>query len=223
MFRLVLPESGDGAQPKIVASFRSSGMPRKREDQQRNGAGRSRPGIQALPTFNGDAVNVVIETPKGGRAKMKYDEKADVFRFEKLLPLGQAFPFDFGFLPSTIGGDGDPLDVLLIGEEPSPVGCVVLGKIIGVLEGKQTEKGRNERNDRILAIPLDGKSRKPMMPAPRVDKALEKGITDFFVSYNALQGKKFVPLGLHGRRRALRLVKNGIQQGKQGKAAGPRP
>src|SRR6267154_2388632 len=66
----------------------------------------------------------------------------------------------------TVDGDGDPLDVLLIGEEPAPVGCVVLGKIVGVLEGKQTEKGRNERNDRIIAIPIDGKSRKPMMPAP---------------------------------------------------------
>jgi inorganic pyrophosphatase len=203
---------------KIVASFPSSSMPKKRETEEQNGTGGSRSGIQALPTFDGDGVNVVIETPKGGRAKMKDDEKADVFRFEKLLPLGQAFPFDFGFLPSTIGGDGDPLDVLLIGEEPSPVGCVVLGKVIGVLEGKQTEQGRNERNDRIIAIPLDGKSRKPMVPAPRVDKALEKGITDFFVSYNALQGKKFVPLGLHGRKRALQLVKSGIQQVKQKKA-----
>jgi inorganic pyrophosphatase len=198
---------------KIVASFESSGMPKKRQND--NGAGRPRSGIQALPTFDGDGVNVVIETPKGGRAKMKYDEKANVFRFEKLLPLGQTFPFDFGFLPSTIGGDGDPLDVLLIGEEPSPIGCVVLGKIVGVLEGKQTENGRNARNDRILAIPLDGKSRKPMTPAPRVDKALENAIVDFFVSYNSLQGKKFVPLGLHGRKRALQLIKAAIEQAKQ--------
>jgi inorganic pyrophosphatase len=197
-------------------------MPGDQKSDERNGAASSRSGIPTLPTFDGDGVNVVIETPKGGRAKMKYDEKADVFRFEKLLPLGQAFPFDFGFLPSTMGGDGDPLDVLLIGEEPSPVGCVVLGKIIGVLEGKQMEKGRNERNDRIIAIPLDGKSRKPMVPAPRVDKELEKGITDFFVSYNALQGKKFVPLGLHGRKRALQLIKSAMQQVKQKKAAGSR-
>jgi inorganic pyrophosphatase len=222
MFRPRLPERVDGGQPKNCRIVPSSGMPKNRESQEHSGTGNSQSGIHALPTFDGDRVNVVIETPKGGRAKMKYDEKAGVFRFEKLLPLGQAFPFDFGFLPSTISGDGDPMDVLLIGEEPSPVGCVVLGKIIGVLEGKQTEKGRSERNDRILAIPLDGKSRKPMMPAPRVDKALEKGIMDFFVSYNALQGKKFVPLGLHGRKRALQLVKNGMQQVKQEKAAGSR-
>jgi inorganic pyrophosphatase len=184
------------------------GMPRNQDSQGTNND-HSRSGIQALPTFDGDAVNIVVETPKGGRAKMKYDEKADVFRFEKLLPLGQAFPFDFGFLPSTEGGDGDPLDVLLIGEEPAPVGCVVLGKIVGVLEGKQTENGRNERNDRIIAVPIDVKSRKPVMPAHRIDKEFTKSISDVFVSYNALQGKKFVPRGMHGRTRALQLVKSG--------------
>jgi len=181
--------------------------------------GHSRSGIHALPTFDGDAVNIVVETPKGGRAKMKYDEAADVFRFEKLLPLGQAFPFDFGFLPATEGGDGDPLDVLLIGEEPAPVGCVVLGKVVGVLEGKQTENGKGERNDRIIAVPIDGKSRQPMTPVPRIDKELTKSISDCFVSYNALQGKKFVPLGMHGRKRALQLVKSGMHQVQRKKAA----
>jgi inorganic pyrophosphatase len=184
----------------------------KQRTQESNSVAGSRSGIQALPTFDGSAVNIVVETPKGARAKMKYDGKADVFRFEKLLPLGHAFPFDFGFLPSTLGGDGDPMDVLLIGEEPSPVGCVVLGKVIGVLEGKQTENGKNERNDRIIAVPLDAKSRKPMMPAPRVDKALGKAISDFFVSYNARQGKRFVPLGFHGPKHALQLVKSSMQR-----------
>ena len=193
-------------------------MPRSPKNQNATN-GHSRSGIQALPTFDGDAVNVVVETPRGGRAKMKYDEAADVFRLEKLLPLGQAFPFDFGFLPSTEGGDGDPLDVLLIGEEPAPVGCVVLGKIVAVLEGKQTEKGKTERNDRLIAVPVEGKSRKPMMPEPRVSNELKKAIGDFFVSYNALQGKKFVPLGMHGRKRALQLVKIGMQQVQRKKAA----
>src|SRR3982074_1491789 len=201
----------DGANTLDSRIVWKDGMPRSQKSQESNN-GHSRSGINALPTFDGDAVNIVVETPKGGRAKMKYDEAADVFRFEKLLPLGQAFPFDFGFLPATEGGDGNPLDVLLIGEEPAPVGCVVLGKIIGVLEGKQTENGSSERNDRIIAVPLDVKSRTRMVPAPRFDNALAKAITDFFVSYNARQGKKFVPLGLHGRKRALQLVKSSMQR-----------
>src|SRR5439155_27326921 len=165
------------------------------------------PGIHDLPTFDRKAVNIIIETPRGCRAKMKFDEKSNVFRFEKLLPVGQALPFDFGFLPSTLGGDGDPLDELLLSEEPVPVGCLVLGKVVGVLEGKQIENGGSQRNDRIIALPLDGKSKEPMLPAPRFDKALAKAITEFFVSYNAMQGKKFTPLGMHGAKRALQLVK----------------
>src|SRR5438270_11461970 len=208
----------DGAKTLGSRIVWKDGMSRSKKSQEKDN-GHSRSGINALPTFDGDAVNIVIETPRGGRAKMKYDEDAGVFRFEKLLPLGQAFPFDFGFLPSTEGGDGDPLDVLLIGEEPVPVGCVVLGKIVGVLEGKQSENGNTERNDRIIAIPVEGKSRKPMMPVPHVDKELTKAITEFFVSYNALQGKKFVPLGMHGRKRALQLVKIGMQQVQRKKAA----
>lgn len=171
--------------------------------------------IHRLPTFEGNAVNIVIETPRGSRAKMKYDEDFGGFRFEKLLPVGQSFPFDFGFLPSTESPDGDPLDVLLLSEEPVPVGCVVLGKIVGVLEAKQTENGETERNDRLIAIPLDAKSREAMVPTPRFDKILAKAITDFFVSYNALQGKKFKSLGLHGPKRALQHVKRAMQKKKQ--------
>src|SRR5258708_410296 len=195
----------DGANTLGSRIVWKDGMPRSQKSQENNN-GHSRSGINALPTFDGDAVNIVVETPKGGRAKMKYDEKTDVFRFEKLLPLGQAFPFDFGFLPSTEGGDGDPLDVLLIGEEPAPVGCVVLGKIVGVLEGKQTESGRNERNDRIIAIPIDRKSRKPLMPAPRIAKEFTKSISAFFVSYNARHDKKFAPLGILAPNPALPLA-----------------
>jgi inorganic pyrophosphatase len=197
-------------------------MPVNRKSEEGNGHARSRSGISVLPTFDGDDVNVVIETPKGRRAKMKYDEKADVFRFEKLLPLGQAFPFDFGFLPSTIGGDGDPLDVLLIGGEPSPIGCVVLGKVIGVLEASKPKRAGTSETIASSPFPWMENHASPWCPAPCVDKALEKGITEFFISYNALQGKKFVPLGLHGRKRALQLIKSGIQQVKQEKAAGSR-
>jgi inorganic pyrophosphatase len=63
-------------------------------------------------------VNVVIDTPRGSRCKYKYDEKTGLFRLAKLLPLGASFPYDFGFVPSTRGEDGDPLDVLVLVDEP---------------------------------------------------------------------------------------------------------
>ena len=63
-------------------------------------------------------VRVVVDTPKGSRNKYKYDETLGLYRLSKVLPLGLAFPYDFGFIPSTRAEDGDPLDVLVLGEEP---------------------------------------------------------------------------------------------------------
>src|SRR5215470_4141432 len=106
-------------------------------------------------------VNVIVEAPKGSRTKFKYDEEHQLFLFDKTLPLGQSFPFDFGFVPSTTGGDGDPLDVLVLTQEPTFVGCLVHAKLLGVIEAEQIEKGKTERNDRLIGVPVEAKSGKP--------------------------------------------------------------
>src|SRR5262249_45395174 len=140
-------------------------------------------------------LNVIVEAPKGSRTKFKYDEENQLFVFDKTLPLGQSFPFDFGFVPSTTGGDGDPLDVLVLTEEPTFVGCLVHAKLLGVIEAEQTEKGETERNDRLIAVPLEVKSGKPAEGAiDELDESLAQRISDFFVAYNQLQGKQFKAL-----------------------------
>ena len=63
-------------------------------------------------------VNVVIETARESRTKLAYDSGRGAFVVKMVLPQGMSFPFDFGFIPSTLGGDGDPLDVLVLMEEP---------------------------------------------------------------------------------------------------------
>src|SRR5690242_7742786 len=96
--------------------------------------------------------NVIIETPKGNRNKFKYDEELDLFMLSGVLPAGAVFPFDFGFIPGTRGGDGDPLDVLVLMDEPSFTGCLVRARLIGVIEAEQTEDGKTARNDRLIAV-----------------------------------------------------------------------
>src|SRR5438876_43986 len=106
-----------------------------------------------LGPFNGDGeLNVVIETPQGSRNKFTFDEELCLFKLGGVLPLGAAFPFDFGFLPDTMGQDGDPLDVLVLMDEPAFPGCLVPARLIGVIEAEQTEKGKTERNDRLIAV-----------------------------------------------------------------------
>ena len=83
--------------------------------------------------------NVVIETPKGHRTKYKYRGRRGRLHLSGVLPAGAVFPFDFGFIPATLGEDGDPLDVLVLMDEPAFPGCLVPARLIGVIEADQTE------------------------------------------------------------------------------------
>ncbi|MGZ3853781.1 MAG: inorganic diphosphatase, partial [Flavisolibacter sp.] len=100
-----------------------------------------------------DTVDIIIETPKGCRNKYAYDQQLEKFRLKKILPAGAVFPFDFGFIPGTKGEDGDPLDVLVIMDEPAYPGCVIECRGIGALKAKQTERdNKTEENDRLIAV-----------------------------------------------------------------------
>src|SRR5215831_20148306 len=163
--------------------------------------------ISRMPPFGpkSEYVNAIIETPKGSRTKFKYDEEHGLFMFDKALPVGQSFPYDFGFLPSTKGDDGDPLDVLVLTDEPTFAGCLIHAKLLGVIEAEQTEDGKTERNDRLIATPIEVKSGKP--PAGAIDHlepGLARKITRFFVAYNELQGKRFKALRYAGPEHAAK-------------------
>jgi inorganic pyrophosphatase len=164
--------------------------------------------LSRLPPFDKEsgALNIIVETPKNGRIKYKYNEEYGMFQLDKSLPFGFSFPFEFGFVPSTTGGDGDPLDVLVLSDEATFPGCLVLGRVLGVLQAEQSEGKQVNRNDRLVAIPLSVKTQQPMVPIKSLDRKLISDITNFFVSYNEVQGKKFKSLGFGSRQCALDLV-----------------
>src|SRR5580704_1027599 len=97
-------------------------------------------------------LNVVVETPKGSRVKYAYDPESGFFQLSKALPEGMVFPFNFGFIPKTLAADGDPLDVLILNEEPLISGCLLKVRPIAVVKATQTEKENSKpiRNDRII-------------------------------------------------------------------------
>jgi inorganic pyrophosphatase len=113
------------------------------------------PLLSHLPSFDpktGD-LTVVIETPKGSPNKYDYDSRYGAFRFAAVLPEGMSFPFDFGFVPSTLGDDGDPLDVLVLLDASTPVGCILSARLLGVIKARQREgEGVWIQNDRLLAV-----------------------------------------------------------------------
>ncbi len=157
-------------------------------------------------------LNVIVDTPKGSRNKFKYDEKSGLFKLSGVLPAGSSFPYDFGFVPSTRGEDGDPLDVLVLMDDPAFVGCLVPARLLGVIEAEQTERtGETMRNDRLIAVAAKSITHCNLKSLGTLDENLVDQLEHFFVSYNEIKGKQFKPLGRFGPTRALRLIDEGVK------------
>jgi inorganic pyrophosphatase len=156
-------------------------------------------------------LRVVIETPKGSRNKYDYDPACDCMELATVLPEGMNFPYDFGFVPSTLGADGDPLDVLVLMDEPVIPGCVVQARLVGAIEAKQKEKGADWiRNDRLIAVATHAQTHQDVKTLDDLRPHLLKEIKGFFVHYNELRNRKFKPQHEVGPRQAHRLVETGM-------------
>jgi inorganic pyrophosphatase len=139
-------------------------------------------------------VRAVVDTPKGSRNKYKYDEQVGLYRLSKVLPLGSAFPYDFGFIPSTRAADGDPLDVLVLGEDALFPGCLVTIRLVGVIQAEQTEHGKTFRNDRLIGAIETSVNRPAIQTLEDLRPERLDEIEHFFMAYNHLEGRHFTPL-----------------------------
>lgn len=122
------------------------------------------------------------------------------------------FPFDFGFIPSTLGEDGDPLDVMVLMDAPAHVGCLIQIRIIGIIEAKQIQDGETERNDRLLGVAIHSYDHEDLTTLDEVNKTLLDQVEAFFVSYNQQRGKKFRITGTGGPKKAIKFLKSGMEQ-----------
>jgi inorganic pyrophosphatase len=153
----------------------------------------------------------IIETPKGCRNKFDYDPESNLFILAGLLPEGMMFPFDFGFIPSTRGEDGDPLDIMVLMDAPAHVGCLIDVRIIGIIDAEQTQDGKTEKNSRILGAAVHSYEHENLLSLSDVSKTLLSQVEEFFVSYNKQRGKKFRITDTGGPKKALKYLKSGIQ------------
>ncbi len=158
-------------------------------------------------------VNVIIETPKGSRNKFKYDDQFRQFRLDKVLPAGASFPYDFGFVPGTRAEDGDPLDVMLLMDEPAFAGCLVPSRLIGVIEANQMEEnGKTMRNDRLIGVAEDAHHYRGICTIEDVDQTLLKELGHFFESYHAMQKTRFKMLGIGSVQQAWKRLEKARQK-----------
>src|SRR3984885_11893794 len=152
-------------------------------------------------------LQVIIETPAGSRNKFAFDPDQGIFALKKVLPAGMVFPYDFGFVPQTIAGDGDPIDVLLLMDEPAFPGCAVKARLIGVIEGEQLDGKKKIHNDRLVAVAEMNHMYANIRKLKDLPAQWLTELQDFFVNYHNLEGKKYKLLGCKGEDAALRLIK----------------
>jgi inorganic pyrophosphatase len=175
--------------------------------------------LDQLSAYDGDDLTVIIETPKGSQNKYAYGPRFGTLVLKGVLPAGAVFPFDFGFVPSTLGEDGDPLDILVLMDSSAFAGCLVPCRLVGAIEAEQTEDGKTERNDRLLAVASNSLTHQSIQDISDLSPDLVGQIEHFFVSYNTAKGKTFTPTGRCGRDRAGKLIADGVARAKKRQSA----
>lgn len=150
----------------------------------------------------------IVECPKGGRGKYAFDPKTQAFELKRWLPEGMSFPLDFGFVPGTRAPDGDPLDILILNDEPACVGALLECRLIGVIEGEQAEDGdKPVRNDRVLAVACVSQLFHEVRTPQDLGEANLNNFTNFWVNYDALRGVTYKVLGVRGSDAAVAAVR----------------
>lgn len=156
-------------------------------------------------------LRIVIETPKGSRNKYKYVPSCDCLELATALPEGMVFPYDFQFVPATIGQDGDPLDVLVLMDAPVVPGCVIRGRLLGAFKARQCGKKDKDwvRNDRLVAVACHAQTHQDAKTLEDLRPHMPQEISAFFVEYNKLRGREFQTLDICGPRKAMKIVEHG--------------
>ncbi|MFE1599860.1 inorganic diphosphatase [Methylobacterium sp. ID0610] len=174
---------------------------------------KNRRSLDRIRTYDNDSgdLTVIIETPKDSRSKYAYDPEIGTFTLKFVLPKGMTFPVDFGFVPSTRGDDGDPLDAIVLLDETLSVGTKVTVRLVAAIEAEEREQdGEWERNDRLITVPIHAHAYEKAHDLDDLDAGLLTRIEEFFERYNKLHGKEFRVKQRVGAKAAGKLIKKGV-------------
>jgi inorganic pyrophosphatase len=132
-----------------------------------------------------DEVLCIIEIPKGSRNKYEWDEERRLVLFDRFLSSSVVFPTDYGFVPESIGPDGeDPLDILVAVSEPTFPGCGVIAKPVAVMELED----QGEREPKVVCVPCEDPNWQHIDGLDDLPDQLIEEIAHFFVSYKKREG-----------------------------------
>jgi inorganic pyrophosphatase len=156
----------------------------------------------------------LVEIPKGSRNKYEYDHDMDVIKLDRFLFSSMVYPTDYGFIPDTLGQDGDPLDAMVLVSEPTFPGCVIDVKAIALFR-MEDDKGID---DKVLCVPLTDPAWNTLETLEDVPNQLRDEIAHFFSVYKDLEQKKVNVDGWYSREEALEEIEASRQRCKESKS-----
>lgn len=162
-----------------------------------------------------DVVNAIVEIPKGRRCKFEVDKKTGLFKLDRYLYSSSMYPGDYGFIPQTLAEDGDPLDVLVMVNEPTFTGCLIEARPLGLF--KMTDKGANDF--KVLAVPAEDPIFAEYDDLWRVPPHFLREVEHFFATYKQLEGTVVKPLGWDSAATARDEIISSIKRYDDAKAA----
>jgi inorganic pyrophosphatase len=136
-------------------------------------------------------VNVLIEIPGGSKNKYEFDKDLQAFALDRVLYSSVQYPLDYGFIPNTLADDGDPLDGLVIMDQPTFPGCVIAARPIGMLE--MIDGG--DRDEKLLCVPVTDPRYTNIKSLQDVASNRLDEISEFFRTYKNLEKKETEILG----------------------------
>ena len=161
--------------------------------------------------------NSIVEIPFGSSVKYELDKASGLIKLDRVLYSAVYYPANYGFIPQTLAEDDDPLDVLVLMDDPAPVGCVLSIRLIGAIEAKQQEKeGEWERNDRLIAVAVAAHTHAHVQHIDELRPHLLDEIEAFFANYNRQKGKVFKPTARVGPKKARKILEAGIAASRDG-------
>src|SRR5919109_3163014 len=145
---------------------------------------------------------VIIEIPKGSKVKYEVDKQTGMLAVDRVLASAVRYPENYGFLPQTYCADGDPLDALVLGQEPVVPLSILRARAIGVI----TMRDEAREDDKVIAIHVDDPEYAEYRDLGELPSHLVRELEHFFLDYKELEGKTVAVEGLRGRADAEQVI-----------------
>ncbi len=160
----------------------------------------------ALPRFVEDRIPAIIEIPTGSKVKYELDKRSGLLLVDRILFSAVHYPANYGFVPRTYCDDGDPIDILVLCQEPIQPLAIMQAKVIGVMKMRD-DKGED---DKLIAVHVDDPNYADYSDVSELPPHRLRELQRFFQDYKALENKKVLVEAPQGRSEALQVLRDAM-------------